>query len=310
MFTTRLTKLLGIQFPVIQGGMAWIADASLAAAVSNAGGLGVIAGGSAPADVIRDEIAKARELTDKPFGLNIMLMSEHAGDLARLVIEEKVPVVTTGAGSPGRYMAAWKQAGTLVMPVVPSASLAARMEKLGADAVIAEGGESGGHIGEMCTMALVPQVADAVSIPVVAAGGIADGRGLAAALMLGAVGVQCGTCFLVADECAAHDKYKDMVINARDTGTVVTGRWGQGHPMRQLKNPMARRFVEMEKSGATERELEEFALGSLRRAAREGDSERGSFMAGQIAGLVKKRAPAKTIIEEMIELAGKLLSNK
>ena len=308
MFNTRLTELLGITYPVIQGGMAWISDASLAAAVSNAGGLGIVAGGSAPADVVRTEIRRTRELTDKPFGLNIMLMSEHAADLAQLVIDEKVPIVVTGAGSPSRFMAAWKQAGILVMPVIPSASLAARMEKLGADAVIAEGGESGGHIGEMCTMALVPQVVDTVTIPVVAAGGIADGRGLAAAMMLGAEGVQCGTCFLVADECTVHDHFLDMVIAARDTGTVVTGRLGQGHPVRQLKTPMARRFVEMEKSGADGRELEEFASGSLRRAAKEGDREEGSFMAGQIAGLIKQRAPAKTIIQDIITEAAKLMN--
>ncbi|MDR3207012.1 MAG: nitronate monooxygenase [Oscillospiraceae bacterium] len=308
MFDTRVTKCLGIAYPIIQGGMAWVADASLAAGVSNAGGLGVIAGGAAPADVIRTEIRRARELTDRPFGLNIMLMSPFADDLAQLAVEEKVAVVLTGAGSPSRYMPAWKAAGILVVPVVPSSSLAARMERLGADAVVAEGSESGGHIGEMTTMALVPQVADAVTIPVIAAGGIADGRGLAAAFLLGAEGVQCGTCFLTADECTIHDTFKDMIIAARDTGTVVTGRFGQGHPIRQLKNPMARKFVEREKSGASEAELETLAAGSLRRAAREGDAENGSFMAGQIAGLIKTRAPAKTIIETMFTQAAGLLS--
>ncbi|MCL2747667.1 MAG: nitronate monooxygenase [Oscillospiraceae bacterium] len=303
----RLTKLLGVRYPVIQGGMAWVSDACLAAAVSNAGGLGVIAGGSADADTVRAEIRRLRTLCDRPFGLNIMLMSDHAGDLARLAIEEKVPVVITGAGSPSRFMGGWKEAGLLILPVVPSASLARRMEKLGADAIIAEGGESGGHIGEMNTMALIPQVADAVDIPVVAAGGVADGRGLAAALMLGADGVQCGTCFLVADECGIHDNYKDMIIAARDTGTVVTGRSGQGHPVRQLKNPMTRRFLEMEKRGASERELEEFVLGSLRLATQQGDREHGSFMAGQIAGLVKGRAGAKEIIEGMVQQARLLL---
>lgn len=308
MLETRLSKLLGIQYPVIQGGMAWVADASLAAAVSNAGGLGLIAGGSAPVDVIREEIRRTRELTDRPFGLNIMLMSEFTADLAQLAIDEKVKIVTTGAGSPSRYMAAWKEAGTIVIPVVPSASLAARMEKLGADAVVAEGGEAGGHIGEMSTMALVPQVADAVSVPVIAAGGIADGRGVAAAFMLGASGVQCGTCFLVADECTVHDTFKDMVIAAKDTGTVVTGRFGAGHPCRQLKNPMTQQFVKMEKAGASERELEDFLSGSLRRAAREGDRENGSFMAGQIAGMVKRRASVKSIIETMFGEAERLLS--
>ncbi len=295
---TKFSEMLGLSHPIIQGGMAWIAEAKLAAAVSNAGGLGLIAGGAAPADVIRAEVRKARSLTDKVFGLNIMLMSEFADDLAQLVIDEKVPVVVTGAGSPGRFMETWKTAGVKVIPVVPAVALAQRMEKLGADAVIAEGCEAGGHIGELTTMALVPQVASAVNIPVIAAGGIADGRTLAAALMLGAQGVQVGTAFLVADECIAHDNFKQMVLDARDTGTVVTGRSG-GHPVRQLKSPFPRKIHELEKQGATLEELELAMSGSLRRAARDGDREGGSFMAGQIAGLITRRSSVQDIIDTM-----------
>ncbi len=298
MIETRFTRDFAIEFPLIQGGMAWVADASLAAAVSEAGGLGLIAGGAAPTDVIRYEIRKARTLTKKPFGLNIMLMSEFADDLAQLVVEEKVPFVVTGAGSPGKYMELWKKNGVTVIPVVASTALAVRMEKMGADAVVAEGCEAGGHIGELTTMALVPQVVDAVRIPVIAAGGIADGRTAAAAFMLGADAVQCGTVFLVADECTIHDTYKDKVIAANDIGTQVTGRSG-GHPIRQLKSPFVRAFLEKEKSGASLEELELFAAGSLRKAAREGDRENGSFMAGQIAGLVAARAPVAEIIKRM-----------
>ncbi len=298
MMHTRLTELFDIEYPLICGGMAWVSDASLAAAVSNAGGLGLLAGGAAPVDVVREEIRKARALTDRPFGLNIMLMSEFADDLAQLVIDEKVPVVVTGAGSPGRFMEAWLGQGLRVVPVVASVAMARRMEKLGASAIVAEGCEAGGHIGELTTMVLVPQVVSAVSIPVVAAGGIADGRAVAAAFALGAEGVQCGTAFLVADECTVHETYKEKVIAASDIATAVTGRAG-GHPIRQLKNAFVRAYDEREKNGEGFEELERFAAGSLRRAVREGDRENGSFMAGQIAGLVKGRAPAAEIIQRM-----------
>jgi enoyl-[acyl-carrier protein] reductase II len=286
--------------------MAWIADASLAAAVSNAGGLGLVAGGSAPADVVRAEIQKARELAPgKPLGLNIMLMSPHAGDLAQLVIDEKVETVTTGAGSPGIYMERWKAAGVTVLPVVPSAALALRMERLGADAVICEGCEAGGHIGDLTTMCLVPQVADAVKIPIIAAGGIADGRGVAAAFMLGASGVQCGTVFLTAEECNIHENYKQKVIAAKDTGTMVTGRSG-GHPVRLLKTPFARKLLAMEKEDTPLDVLEELAAGSLRKAAQDGDLEEGSFMCGQIAGMLKEARTCREIIEDMFKHTGGL----
>lgn len=298
MIKTRLTEVLNIEYPIIQGGMAWVAESTLAAAVSNAGGIGLIAGGSAPAEVIRREILKARELTDKPFGVNIMLMSENAPDLAQLVEELKVSVVTTGAGSPAKYIDGWKAAGIKVIPVIPTVALALRMERAGADAVIAEGCESGGHIGELTTMALVPQVADAVKIPVIAAGGIADGRGVAASLMLGAQGVQVGTRFLASEECKIHENYKKMVLDARDTDTAVTGR-SNGHPARQIRNRMTRHFLEMEKSGAGFEELEALTLGSLRRAALEGDRDLGSFMAGQISGMIKDIRPCGDIIKEL-----------
>ena len=303
---TRITELLNVQYPIIQGGMAWVAEATLAAAVSNAGGLGLIAGGSAPASVIREQIRKARTLTDKPFGVNIMLMSPFAAELAELMVEERVPVVTTGAGSPGVYMEKWKAAGITVIPVVPAVALAQRMERLGADAVVAEGCEAGGHIGELTTMTLVPQVADAVKIPVIAAGGIADGRGVAAAVMLGAEGVQCGTVFLTADECQIHDTFKDMVISARDTGTVVTGR-PLGLACRSLKSPFTRALLENEKEEISKEAFEERTAGSLRRAVADGDRENGSFMAGQIAGMVKGRSDCKAIIEGMFARAESLL---
>ena len=306
MLKTRVTELLGIEYPIIQGGMAWVADANLAAAVSNAGGLGLIAGGMAPADVIRSEIRRAKKLTDKPFGLNIMLQSPDAPDLAQLVIDEEVGVVTTGAGSPGVYMDLWKNAGVIVIPVIASVALGVRMERLGADALVAEGCEAGGHIGELTTMTLVPQVSDAVNIPVIAAGGIADGRGIAAAFMLGADGVQCGTCFLVCDECGVHENFKDMVIAAKDSGTIVTGRSG-GHPIRSLKSPFARKYLEMEKSEATQEELEAIGAGSLRKAAKEGDKREGTFMAGQIAGLISERTTCKLQIESMFVRAEELL---
>lgn len=308
MFKTRITELLGIEYPIFQGGMAWVSEGGLAAAVSEAGGVGIIAGGSAPKEVIRAEIKKARELTNKPFGVNIMLLSPNADDLSDLVVEEGVKIVTTGAGSPGRYIEKWKNAGIKIIPVIPSVALAKRMERLGVDAVIAEGGESGGHIGELNTMALVPQVVDAVKIPVIAAGGIADGRGIAAAFALGASGVQCGTCFLVADECAVHENYKKCVIDAGDTDTAVTGR-SNGHPVRAIKNKLTRKYLEMEKNGATFEELENMTLGSLRKAVKDGDTIEGTFMAGQVAGMIKKTDSASNIIQNMFAEAEIIINN-
>lgn len=288
--------------------MAWVAEAALAAAVSNAGGIGLIAGGSAPAEVIRGEIRKAKALTGKPFGVNIMLMSPHAEELAQVVMEEKVSVVTTGAGNPGKYIAAWKEAGIKVVPVVPSVALAKRMERAGADALIAEGCEAGGHIGELTTMALVPQVADAVSIPVLAAGGIADGRGIAAALMLGAQGVQVGTRFLVAEECQIHENYKNLVIKAKDTDSAVTGR-GTGHPVRQIRSRFTRQVLELEGRDADPDEFEALTVGSLKKAVVDGNVAEGSFMAGQIAGMVNKIQPAQQIVSEMFGEAEQLLKD-
>lgn len=305
---TRLTELLGIQYPLIQGGMAWVATASLAAAVSNGGGCGLIAGGAAPVDVIREEIRRAKEWTDKPFGVNIMLMNPTAPDLVQLCIDEKVAVVTTGAGNPGQYIGPLKEVGIKVIPVVPSVALAKRMERAGADAVVAEGMESGGHIGELTTMALVPQVAQAVSIPVIAAGGIADGRGVAAALMLGAEGVQIGTRFLSAEECDISPVFKQMVVDAKDTSTCVTGRC-TGHPCRGLKNKLARELIAREKEGIDPEEFERLSAGSLRLAAKEGDVDRGSFMCGQIAGLVHQIEPAAAIIRDMMDGASDLIQN-
>lgn len=302
----EITELLNIEYPCIQGGMAWIADASLAAAVSNAGGLGLIAAGSAPAEVVREEIRKAKALTDKPFGVNIMLMSPYAAEIAQVVCEEGVAVVTTGAGNPGKYVPMWKEHGIRVIPVVASVALALRMERCGADAVVAEGCEAGGHIGELTTMALVPQVVDAVKIPVIAAGGIADGRGAAAAFMLGAKGVQIGTRFLAAKECTVHPEYKHMVIKAKDIDTTVTGRSG-GHPVRVIKNQLAREILAMEKKDVPTQEVEAMLSGSLRLAAKDGDVKKGSVMAGQIAGLVKEEQPAKEIITDIFTGAEKLL---
>jgi enoyl-[acyl-carrier protein] reductase II len=289
---------LGIRYPLIQGGMAWISDSSLASAVSEAGGLGMIAAANTPVEIVRAEIRRAKKLTDQPFGVNIMLLSENAEAIAKLVCEEGIKVITTGAGSPGKYLKMWKEHGITVIPVVPSVALARRMEKEGADAVIAEGGESGGHIGELTTMALLPQVIDAVDIPVIAAGGIGDGRGIAAALMLGASGVQLGTRFLVARECTVHQNYKDRIIKARDIDTVVSGR-STGHPVRVLRNKLTRQYEELEKAGASLEELEALGAGALRRAAKEGDMNNGSIMAGQIAGLVNKEQTCQEIIEEM-----------
>ena len=304
---SAITQLLGIQYPIFQGGMAWIAESTLASAVSNAGGLGIIAGGSAPIDYLREQIRRCKSLTDKPFGVNIMLMSPNAQELAQLVIDEKVPVVTTGAGNPGKFMAAWKEAGVKVIPVVPSVALAVRMERAGADAVIAEGTESGGHIGENTTMCLVPQVVDAVSIPVIAAGGIADGRGVAASFMLGAQGVQVGTRFLAADECQIHPTYKELVVKAKDTDSVVTGRY-TGHPCRNVRTKFTKKLASGEKDGSlTPDEFEQLTLGSLRKAVQDGNLEEGSFLCGAIAGMINDIKPAKEIIEEMFAQADKLL---
>ena len=305
---TRITELLGIKYPIFQGGMAWIAESTLAAAVSNAGGLGIIAGGSAPIDYLREQIRRCKSLTDKPFGVNIMLISPNAEELAQLVIEEGVPVVTTGAGNPGKFMAAWKEAGVKVIPVVPSVALAKRMERSGADAVIAEGTESGGHIGENTTMCLVPQVVDAVEIPVLAAGGIADGRGIAASFMLGAEGVQVGTRFLAADECQINPVYKELVVKAKDTDSVVTGRY-TGHPCRNVKTKFSKMLANGEKDGSlTPEQFEEVTLGSLRKAVQDGNLDEGSFLCGAIAGMIKEVKPCKDIIEEMFGEAEALLS--
>lgn len=305
---TRITELLGIEHPIFQGAMAWIADASLASAVSNAGGLGILAGGSASADVMARQVDEAKTRTDKPFALNIMLMSPHADDLAQLAIDKGVQAVTTGAGSPAAYMASWKDAGIKVIPVVASTALARRMEKCGADAVIAEGGESGGHIGELNTMALVPQVVQAVRIPVLAAGGIASGRQLAAALLLGAEGVQVGTRFLTVDECTVHENYKRKVLKAKDSDTIVTGRIA-GHPVRGLKNKFAReaRSAELKEAlDGAEQELRH--AGSLRRAAIDGDLETGSFMAGEVAGMVHERGSAAEVVQGLMAEAETILN--
>lgn len=308
MIKSKITELLGIKYPIFQGGMAWVSEGGLAAAVSNAGGLGIIAGGNAPKEIIREEIRKAKGLTDRPFGVNIMLLSPYAEDLSDLVIEEDVKIVTTGAGSPGKYIDKWKSAGIKVIPVIPSVALAKRMEKLGADAIIAEGAEAGGHIGELNTMALIPQVVDAVNIPVIAAGGIADGRGVAAAFTLGASGVQCGTCFLVADECIVHENYKKSVIEAGDTGTAVTGR-STGHPVRALKNKLTRKYMELEKKGTTLKELESMTVGSLKKAVHDGNVTEGTFMAGQIAGLIKKSDSAENIIKNLFNEAENVINS-
>lgn len=297
---TRVTELLGIECPIIQGGMAWVANAQLAANVSKAGGIGFIGAANAPADWVRQEIRKAREITDKPIGVNIMLLSEHADEVAKVVVEEKVTAVTTGAGNPGKYMKDWKEAGIKVMPVVASVALAKMMEKAGADAVVAEGMESGGHIGEQTTMTLVPQVADAVQVPVIAAGGIGDGRGMAAAFMLGADAVQIGTRFIVAKESTVNQLYKDRVIAAKDIDSVVTGR-KNGHPIRSLRNQMTRQYLEMEKNDVSFEELEHLTLGALRRAVVEGDVKMGTVMAGQIAGLVRKEQTCEEIIQELMQ---------
>lgn len=306
---TAITELLNIEYPIFQGGMAWVAEHKLAAAVSEAGGLGIIASGGAPCEAVREEVRKAKALTDKPFGVNVMLMNPEADAIAHMVVEEGVAVVTTGAGNPEKYFPLWKEAGIKMIPVVASVGLAKRMEKYGADAVIAEGYESGGHIGEQTTMSLVPQVVSAVSIPVLAAGGIGDGRGVAAALMLGAEGVQIGTRFLLAEETQIHDNYKEKVATAKDIDTQVTGRT-TGHPVRLLRNQMTRKYIKMEGEGATLEELEMMTLGSLRKAVVEGDVKEGSVMAGQIAGLVTKRQTCKEIIIEMMDEACAVIADK
>lgn len=303
---TRITEMLGIRYPILQGGMAWVAEHHLAAAVSEAGGLGLLGGASAPGEVVREEIRKTKELTEKPFGVNVMLMSPYADDVAKVIVEEGVKVVTTGAGNPGKYMEMWKNAGITVIPVVASVALARLMERGGADAVVAEGTESGGHIGESTTMTLVPQVADAVSIPVIAAGGIADGRGIAASFMLGAEAVQIGTRFVVSKESIVHENYKQRILRAKDIDSTVTGR-SHGHPVRSLRNQMTREYNRLESQGKSFEELEYLTLGTLRKAVMEGDVTNGTVMAGQIAGMITKEQTCREMIEEMMAQAETLL---
>lgn len=294
----RLNEFLNIKYPIIQGGMANIATGEFAAAVSNAGGLGLIASGGMNAEQLREEIKKCRALTDKTFGVNLMLMNPDAENIAKMLEEEKVDVITTGAGSPEKYVEMWKNAGAKVIPVVSSVALAKKMEKIGVDAVIAEGGESGGHVGEMTTMTLVPMVVDALNIPVIAAGGIADGRQMVAALSLGAIGVQVGTCLLVSEECPIHDNYKQAVLKAKDNGTAVTGR-SSGAPVRIIKNQLSREYLKLEASGTSRDELEQFTLGSLRRAVFDGDTKMGSLMAGQVCGMLDEIKPVAVILDEL-----------
>jgi len=308
MFKTKIVEMLNIKYPIFQGGMAWVATAELAAAVSNAGGLGIIGAGNAPASFVREQIRKARELTDKPFGVNVMLLSPFVDEVMEVILEEKVEVITTGAGNPGKYIQRLKERGIKVIPVVPSVALAKRMEDIGVDAVIAEGTESGGHIGELTTLALVPQVVDAVKIPVIAAGGIADGRGLAAAFCLGASGVQMGTRFVCSTECTAHPRYKEYILKAKDRDAVVTGR-STGHPVRSLKNKLTREFEKLEQMGAPKEQLEKLGEGKLRAAVVDGDVEYGSVMAGQIAGLINDIKPVKEIIEDIMKQASEVIGN-
>ena len=303
---SRVAELLEIQYPIIQGGMAWVAEYNLASAVSNAGGLGIIGAASAPAEIVREQIIKCKAMTNRPFGVNIMLLNPNADEVAQIVVEEGVKVVTTGAGNPAKYMHMWKEAGVKVIPVVASVAMAKMMERAGADAVVAEGMESGGHIGQTTTMALVPQIADAVSIPVIAAGGIADGRGMAAAFMLGAEGVQMGTRFVAAKESIVHENYKQKIIRAKDIDSTITGV-STGHPVRCLRNRMTREYQEMEKQGIDFMELEKLTLGSLRRAVIDGDTAGGTLMAGQIAGLVRSQDSCREIINEIMEQADRLL---
>lgn len=303
---TRLTEILGLKYPVIQGGMAWVAESHLASAVSKAGGLGLIAAASAPAEWVREQIREVRKRTSCPFGVNIMMISPNADEVAKIVVEEKVPVVTTGAGTPEKYMAMWKEAGVKVIPVVASVAMAKRMERCGADAIVAEGTEAGGHIGENTTMVLVPQIADAVQIPVIAAGGIADGRGMAAAFMLGAEGIQMGTRFVATVEAEVHENYKQCITKAKDIDSRVTGR-ATGHPVRALRNKMTTEYIRLEKEGASFEELEHLTLGSLRKAVVDGDVKEGSVMAGQIAGLIADIKPCKEAIESIVSQAEVLL---
>lgn len=303
---TKVTELLQIEYPIIQGGMAWVAEHHLAAAVSEAGGFGLIGAASAPPEIVREEIRKAKELTDKPFGVNIMLLNPNADEVAKIVVEEGIQAATTGAGNPEKYMPMWKEAGVKVIPVVASVAMAKRMERYGADAVVAEGMEAGGHIGNQTTMALIPQIVDAVNIPVIAAGGIGDGRGVAASFMLGAEGVQMGTRFVVADESIVHDNYKDRIVKAKDIDSVVTGQ-STGHPVRCLRNQMTKEYIKKEQEGVPFEELERMTLGSLRKAVMDGDILNGTVMAGQIAGLVSKRQSCKEILQEIMTEAEKLL---
>lgn len=306
MIQSAICKMLGIKYPVFQGGMAWIADGKLAAAVSEGGGLGIIAAGNAPGAYVREQIKIARSITKKPIGVNIMLLSPFGDEVAKTVIEEKVEVVTTGAGNPSKYMKEWLAAGIQVIPVVASVAMAKLMKRLGASALIAEGGESGGHVGELTTMVLVPQICDATDLPVIAAGGIADGRGVAAALMLGAQGVQMGTRFLSADECSIHPIYKEKILKATDLCTMVTGK-RLGHPVRSLRTPFARNYFKAEYGGMSDEELEALATGALRLAVQEGDNEKGCFLSGQIAAMVRKEQPAAEIIKEVMEEAEPIL---
>ncbi|MFR3249659.1 MAG: enoyl-[acyl-carrier-protein] reductase FabK [Eisenbergiella sp.] len=303
---SAVCEMLGIRYPVFQGGMAWIADGKLAAAVSDGGGLGIIAAGNAPGEYVREQIRNARQLTDRPIGVNIMLMSPFADEVAKAVIEEKADVVTTGAGNPSKYMEGWLAAGIRVIPVVASVALAKRMERMGASALIAEGGESGGHVGELTTMALVPQICDAVSVPVIAAGGIADGRGVAAAFMLGAQAVQMGTRFLSAQECSIHPVYKEKILKATDLCTMVTGK-RLGHPVRSLRTEFARDYAKAEYGGMPDEELEALGAGALRRAVVDGDTKKGCFLAGQVAAMVKKEQPAAEIVREVAQEAENIL---
>ena len=306
MIKSELCSLLGIRYPVLQGGMAWIADGTLAAAVSEGGGLGIIAAGNAPGSYVQEQIHAARALTDRPIGVNIMLLSPFADEVAQVAAEERVDVVTTGAGNPSKYMGRWKDAGIKVIPVVPSVAMAKLMTRLGATALIAEGGESGGHVGELTTMVLVPQVCDATDLPVIAAGGIADGRGVAAAFMLGACGIQMGTRFLSAVECSIHPNYKEKILKATDLCTMVTGK-RLGHPVRSLRTPFAREYFKAEYSGMPDEELENLAVGALRLAVQEGDNERGCFLSGQIAAMIKREQPAADIVREVMEQAEPIL---
>ena len=303
---TEITELLGIRYPIIQGGMAWVADYHLAATVSNAGGLGLIGSGGAPAEWVREQVREAKKLTDQTFGVNLMLMNPEADQIARVLVEEGVAVVTTGAGSPEKYMSMWKEAGMKVIPVVASVALAKRMERCGADAIVAEGTEAGGHLGELTTMVLVPQIVDAVSVPVIAAGGIADGRGIAAAFMLGARGVQIGTQFVVTKECNVHENYKQALIKARDIDSRVTGRT-TGHPVRVLRNAMVKEYLKKEQAGAPFEELEQLTLGALRKAVVDGDVTNGSVMAGQCASMAHEIMTCKELITKLTHETDKLI---